>query len=109
MRAPCSTRVVSPALSGKHDPAARPTYEPAGFINGAGATVDVYVVGRDCETRLATLQPAEQVHFASWAGQSFRVRRADDTQLLLQQTLGEVAIEECKRRIGYVEDAKDEM
>lgn len=87
--------ICPPRQPGKHDPSSRPSYEPAGFVNRAGTVVDVYVVGAQCETKLSSLEPGQQVHFASWAGQKFRVRRADDTRLLLQQSLGEVDIHEC--------------
>ena len=94
-----------PRLPGKHDPASRPSYEPAGFINFAGITVDVYVLGGTsargaaCETKLASLQPSEQVHFASWKGQTFRMRRHGDSgnqQQLLQHVVGEVHIRDCE-------------
>lgn len=94
-----------PRQPGKHDPASRPSYEPAGFINFAGVAVDVYVLGgrsvqgAACETKLASLQPAEQVHFASWAGQTFRIRRRGDSgnqQLLQQHIVGEVHIRDCE-------------
>jgi hypothetical protein len=91
-----------PRQPGKHDLASRPSYEPAGFINFAGVAVDVYVLGGKsvqgvaCETKLASLQPAEQVHFASWAGQTFRCRRAGNQQLLQQHVVGEVHIRDCE-------------
>ena len=94
-----------PRQPGKHDPASRPSYEPAGFINFAGVAVDVYVLGGKsvqgaaCETKLASLQPMEQVHFASWAGQTFRIRRRGDSgnqQLLQQHVVGEVHVRDCE-------------
>ena len=94
-----------PRQPDKHDPASRPSYEPAGFINFAGITVDVYVLGGKsaqgaaCETKLASLQPSEQVHFASWKGQTFRIRRHGDSgnqQLLQQHVVGEVHIRDCE-------------
>ena len=94
-----------PRQPGKHDPSSRPSYEPAGFVNGAGTVVDVYVVGAQCETKLSSLEPGQQVHFASWAGQQFRVRRADDARLLLQQSLGEVAIRDCGQPVPLPQGA----
>jgi len=90
-----------PRQPGRHDPASRPSYEPAGFVNFAGVAVDVYVLGAACETKLASLtgQPAGQVHFASWAGQTFRVRQGGDSgdqQLLQQHVVGELHIRDCE-------------
>ena len=88
-----------PREPARHDPASRPSYEPVGFVNFAGVAVDVYVVGAACETKLASLQPAKQVHFASWAGQAFRIRRGGDQadrQLLQQHVVGEVHIRDCE-------------
>lgn len=84
-----------PRELGRHDPTTRPTYEPAGFANFAGGPVDVYVVGPACESKVASLQPGEQAHFASWATQSFRVRRGDDQRLLMRLSVGEVRIQDC--------------
>jgi hypothetical protein len=95
-----STQLVfcPPRVPSTHNASRRPEYEPAGFVNDAPAAIDLYAIGAQCESLLTTdapLAPRGQRHFASWAGQRFRVRRHDTSQLLLEHTVGEVLIRPC--------------
>ncbi|KAL1510366.1 hypothetical protein AB1Y20_006677 [Prymnesium parvum] len=79
----------------KHNRTERPEYEPAGWVNAAGVAVEVYLKTAACELLLQRVERGAQVALSSWTGQSFRVRRADDQRLLLEQTVGEVWIRPC--------------
>uniref|UniRef100_A0A7S3AU38 Uncharacterized protein n=1 Tax=Haptolina ericina TaxID=156174 RepID=A0A7S3AU38_9EUKA len=84
-----------PRQMGPHNATARPQYEPFGLYNAAGGAVEIYMKTAACETLLRRVEEHGQVYLASYAGQSFRVRRADDQRLLMQQTVGEVIIRHC--------------
>ena len=98
-----------PRTPSKHNASARPTYEPAGFLNYADAPVDVYMRSGACEHLLTTtgpIAPRGQAHYAAWAEQRFRVRRHEGGQLLLEHVVGEIIIRPCTAE-GRGEDKKD--
>ena len=59
--------------------------------------VNVFLLGESCETRLNAepIPPRGQAHFASWAGQRFRIRRSGDAAVLMQHVVGEVIVRPC--------------
>ena len=89
-----------PRTPARHNATQRPQYEPAGFYNAATLPVDVFMYGGQCEHLLTANEPlgarGGQRHFASWAGQRFRVRtRSEQQRLLLEYTVGEVLVRPC--------------
>ena len=78
-----------------HNATERPEYEPAGWLNAVGAPIEVYLRTSVCEMLVHRIDAGGQVQLSSWSGQSFRLRRADNQRLLLQQTVGDVLIRPC--------------
>ena len=45
----------------KHNKTERPEYEPAGWVNAAGAPIEVYLKTSSCEQLLRQIEPGGQV------------------------------------------------
>lgn len=79
-----------------HNHTERPQYEPAGWMNLAGTAVEVYLKTPKCEMLLQRVEAGGQLALSSRLGQVFRIRRAEDQRLLLEQTIGELWIRPCE-------------